>query len=108
MGGLNNWPRANAESSFKSTSPDSKSVLFRVHSVFSADTVDSPWHSGDSSEPQKVPRITVGACQMTKLKQLSNEFVLYSRESNPRAGEVQRLKSSGALLPRDFGEERAF
>ena len=46
------------------------------------------------------------SCQMTKLKQFSNEFVvLYPRENNLQVRGVQILANSGALCPGDFRQE---
>ena len=42
-----------------------------------------------------------------KLEQLNNDFyVLYLRENNPWIGGMQCLISSGALFPKDFGQEQ--
>lgn len=45
-------------------------------------------------------------CQMTKLKQFSDDFdLLYSRENSPWIGRVRCLTSSGVLFLRDFRQE---
>lgn len=55
---------------------------------------------------QIVKRV-MNQCQMAKLKQFTSELdVLYSEENNPQIGRVQCLTSSGALFPRDFGQEQ--
>lgn len=46
-------------------------------------------------------------CQMTRQKQLRNEFdVFYSGGNSPWIGSVQCLTSSGIRFPRDVGQER--
>lgn len=48
-------------------------------------------------------------CDMTKLKQFSNEFdLLYSREGNPCIGVIQYLRSRGVLFQKDLEKEQAF
>ena len=45
-------------------------------------------------------------CQMTKLKQFSDDFdLLYSRKNSPWIGRVRCLTSSGELFLRDFRQE---